>query len=69
MASIAQEYSLFEIDCELDTLLEKIEKEIENRGEASSARNGNELPDSKSCRPFQGLQQSYKVLIELQQRV
>jgi hypothetical protein len=34
MASIAQEYSLFEIDQELDTLLDEIEDEIENRGEA-----------------------------------
>src|SRR6201998_4403322 len=36
MASIAQEYSLFEIDRELDTLLDEIEEEIENRGEASA---------------------------------
>ena len=36
MASIAQEHSLFEIDCELDTLLDEIEEEIENRGEASA---------------------------------
>lgn len=36
MASIAQEYSLFEIDRELDTLLDEIEAEIENRGEASA---------------------------------
>jgi Siphovirus Gp157 len=36
MASIAQEYSLFEIDRELDTLLDEIEEEIENHGEASS---------------------------------
>ena len=35
MASIAQEYSLFEIDRELDSLLDEIEEEIENRGEAS----------------------------------
>ncbi len=34
MASIAQEYSLFEIDAELDSLLDDIEEEIENRGEA-----------------------------------
>ena len=34
MASIAQEYSLFEIDQELDTLLDDIEEEIENRGDA-----------------------------------
>ena len=36
MASIAQEHSLFEIDCELDTLLDEIEEEIENHGEASA---------------------------------
>jgi hypothetical protein len=36
MASIAQEHSLFEIDHELDTLLDEIEEEIENRGEASA---------------------------------
>ena len=36
MASIAQENSLFEIDCELDTLLDVIEEEIESRGEASA---------------------------------
>lgn len=36
MASLAQEYSLFEIDRELDTLLDEIEEEIENRGEASA---------------------------------
>lgn len=36
MASIAQEYSLFEIDRELDALLDEIEDEIENRGEASA---------------------------------
>ena len=35
MASIAQEYSLFEIDRELDALLDEIEEEIDNRGEAS----------------------------------
>lgn len=35
MASIAQDNSLFEIDRELDTLLDEIEEEIENRGEAS----------------------------------
>ena len=35
MASIAQDYSLFEIDRELDTLIDEIEEEIENRGEAS----------------------------------
>lgn len=38
MASIAQEYSLFAIDQELDTLLDDIEEEIENRGEASAER-------------------------------
>ena len=36
MESIAQEHSLFEIDRELDTLLDEIEEEIENRGEASA---------------------------------
>ena len=36
VASIAQEHSLFEIDCELDTLLDEIEEEIENHGEASA---------------------------------
>jgi hypothetical protein len=36
MASIAQENSLFEIDRELDVLLDEIEEEIENRGEAST---------------------------------
>jgi len=36
MASLAQEYSLFEIDRELDTLLDEVEEEIENRGEASA---------------------------------
>jgi hypothetical protein len=35
MASIAQDYSLFEIDRELDTLLDEIEEEIEKCGEAS----------------------------------
>ncbi len=34
MATIAQEHSLFEIDGELDMLLDEIEEEIENRGEA-----------------------------------
>jgi Siphovirus Gp157 len=38
MASIVQEYSLFAIDQELDTLLDDIEEEIENRGEASAER-------------------------------
>src|ERR1700751_890385 len=36
VASIAQEYSLFEIDRELDELLDRIEEEIETLGEASS---------------------------------
>jgi hypothetical protein len=36
VASIAQEHSLFEIDRELDTLLDEIEEEIECRGEASA---------------------------------
>jgi len=36
VASIAQEHSLFEIDCELDTLLDEIEEELESRGEASA---------------------------------
>lgn len=36
MPSIAQGSSLFEIDRELDTLLDEIEEEIENRGEASA---------------------------------
>jgi hypothetical protein len=36
MASIAQENSFFEIDRELDTLVDEIEVEIESRGEASS---------------------------------
>ena len=35
MSSLAQECSLFEIDRELDTLLDEIEEEIESRGEAS----------------------------------
>jgi hypothetical protein len=35
VSSIAQEYSLFEIDRELDILLDEIEEEVENRGEAS----------------------------------
>jgi hypothetical protein len=34
VASIAQEHSLFEIDRELDMLLDGIEEEIENHGEA-----------------------------------
>jgi hypothetical protein len=37
VASIAQESSLFEIDRELGTLLDEIEKEIESRGEATLA--------------------------------
>ena len=36
MSSLAQEHSLFEIDRELDTLLDEIEEEIENHGVASS---------------------------------
>ena len=36
MSSLAQECSLFEIDRELDTLLDEIEEEIEVRGEASA---------------------------------
>jgi len=36
VAAIAQEYSLFEIDRELDILLDEIEEEIESRGEASA---------------------------------
>jgi hypothetical protein len=36
VASIAEEHSLFEIDRELDTLLDEVEEEIENRGEASA---------------------------------
>ncbi len=36
MASIAQEHSLFQIDAELDGLLDEIEEEIESRGEASA---------------------------------
>jgi len=36
MSSLAQDHSLFEIDRELDTLLDEIEGEIENRGEASA---------------------------------
>ncbi len=35
MASVAKEYSLFEIDRELDDLLDRIEEEIETLGEAS----------------------------------
>ena len=35
MASIAQEYSIFEIDRELDDLLDQIEEEIEKIGEVS----------------------------------
>jgi hypothetical protein len=34
VASIAEEYSLLEIDRELDALLDDIKGEIENRGEA-----------------------------------
>ena len=36
MSSIAQDYSLFEIDRELDTLLDEIEEENENHGEAQA---------------------------------
>jgi len=36
VASIAQEYSLFEIDRELDTFLDEIEEQIENRGATST---------------------------------
>jgi Siphovirus Gp157 len=36
VAAIAQEYSLFEIDRELDGLLDRVEEEIETLGEASS---------------------------------
>jgi hypothetical protein len=36
MASIAQDHSLFELDRELDTLLDEIEEEIETRGDASA---------------------------------
>src|SRR5579863_7063143 len=36
MSSLAQECSLFEIDRELDTLLDDIEEEIDGRGEASA---------------------------------
>jgi hypothetical protein len=36
VSSITQEYSLFEIDRELDTFLDEIEEEIENRGETST---------------------------------
>jgi len=38
VSSIAQEYSLFEIDRELDILLDEVEEEIENCGEASAER-------------------------------
>ena len=36
MSSIAQEYTLFEIDRELDMLLDEVEEEIEKHGEASA---------------------------------
>jgi hypothetical protein len=36
MSSLAQDHSLFEIDRELDILLDEIEEEIESRGEASA---------------------------------
>jgi len=38
VSSIAQEYSLFEIDRELDILLDEVEEEIESCGEASAER-------------------------------
>ena len=40
MSSIAQEYSLFEIDQELDLLVDEIEEEIETRSEAPAKLNG-----------------------------
>ena len=36
MSSVVQENSLFEIDAELDTLLDEIQEEIENQGEAGA---------------------------------
>ena len=36
MSSLAEEHSLFEIDRELDALLDGIEEKIENRGQAST---------------------------------
>jgi hypothetical protein len=36
VSSITQEYSLFEIERELDMLLDEVEEEIECRGEASA---------------------------------
>ena len=36
MSSLAQDYSLFEIDRELDIFLDEIEDEVESRGEASA---------------------------------
>jgi len=36
VSSTAQEYTLFEIDRELDMLLDEIEEEVENHGEASA---------------------------------
>ena len=36
MSSIAREYTLFEIDRELDMLLDEVEEEVENHGEASA---------------------------------
>lgn len=36
MSSIAQEYTLFEIDRELDMLLDEFEEEVENHGEVSA---------------------------------
>ena len=38
MSSIAQEYTLFEIDRELDMLLDDVEDEVENHGEAAAER-------------------------------
>ena len=36
VSSIAQEYTLFEIDRELDMLLDEVEEEVENHGEAAA---------------------------------
>jgi len=36
VSSIAREYTLFEIDRELDMLLDEVEEEVENHGEASA---------------------------------
>ena len=55
MTPIAQEHSLFEIDRELDTLLDEIEEEIENRGEASADLLGRfQQCWSSVCRSAQG---------------